>query len=48
MSISISLSDFAGLSPWLALIPFLLLGLLGLALDYLSDRRRANPYRNKR
>lgn len=45
---SLAISDFAGLSPWLALIPFLLLGLLGLALDYLSDRRRANRYRNKR
>lgn len=45
---NISLSDLAGLSPWIALIPFLLLGLLGLAIDYTSDRRRANRYKNKR
>lgn len=43
-----SLSDFTGLSPWIALIPFLMLGLIGLILDYLSDRRRANRYKNKR
>ncbi len=43
-----SISDFSGLSPWWALIPFILLGLIGLALDYLSDRRRVNRYRNKR
>ncbi len=43
-----SISDFSGLSPWWALIPFILLGLIGLALDYLSDRRRANRYKNKR
>lgn len=36
------------LSPWWALAPFVVLGLIGLALDYLSDRRRANRYRNKR
>ena len=45
---SISLSDFAGLSPWIALTPFLLLGLIGWIIDYTSDRRRANRYRNKR
>ncbi len=44
----ISLSDLAGLSPWWAITPFIILGLIGLALDYLSDRRRANRYKNKR
>ena len=48
MSISISISDFTGLSPWWALVPFLLLGLIGLALDYRADRRRANRYKQKR
>ena len=43
-----SISDFTGLSPWLALIPFLLLGLIGLAVDYLSDLRRANRYKPPR
>lgn len=43
-----SLSDFAGLSQWWALAPFVILGLIGLVLDYLSDRRRANRYKNKR
>ena len=43
-----SISDFTGLSPWLAIIPFLLLGLIGWIIDYTSDRRRANRYRNKR
>lgn len=42
------MSIFTGLSPWLALTPFIILGLIGLALDYRSDRRRANRYRNKR
>ena len=45
---NISLSDLAGLSPWWAITPFIILGLIGLALDYLSDRRRANRYKNKR
>lgn len=45
---SISLSNFTGLSPWWALTPFIILGLIGLALDYLSDRRRANRYKNRR
>lgn len=45
---NISLSDFAGLSPWWALAPFILLGLIGWIIDYQSDRRRANRYKNKR
>ena len=45
---SISLSNFTGLSPWWAHTPFIILGLIGLALDYLSDRRRANRYKNRR
>ena len=45
---SISLSNFTGLSPWWALTPFIILGLIGLALDYLSDPRRANRYKNRR
>ncbi len=44
----ISLSDLAGLSPWWAITPFIILGLIGLAIDYTSDRRRANRYKNKR
>ena len=45
---NISLSDLAGLSQWWALTPFIILGLIGIALDYRSDRRRANRYKNKR
>ena len=45
---SISISDFTGLSPWWALAPFLLLGLIGWIIDYTSDRRRANRYKPPR
>ena len=45
---SLAISDFTGMSPWLAITPFIILGMIGLALDYLADRRRANRYRNKR
>ena len=45
---SISISDFTGLSPWWALAPFALLGLIGWIVDYQSDYRRKNRYRNKR
>ena len=39
------------LSPWLALTPFIILGLIGLYLDrrktnHYSDRRRANRYKH--
>ena len=44
----ISLSDLAGLSPWWALTPFIILGLIGLAIDYTPVRRRANRNKNKR
>lgn len=43
-----SLSDFSGLSQWWAITPFIILVLIGLAIDYLSDRRKANRYKNKR
>ncbi len=36
------------LSPWLALIPFILLGLIGLVIDYRADQRRANRYKHQR
>ncbi len=38
----------SGISQWWALAPIILLGLIGLAIDYTSDRRRANRYKNKR
>ena len=43
-----SISDFSGLSPWWALTPFIILGLIGWIIDYTSDRRRANRYKNRR
>ena len=40
-----ALSDFQSLSPWWALAPFIILGLIGLYLD----RRKTNRYkRNQR
>ncbi len=36
------------LSPWLAIAPFVLLGLIGLVIDYRADQRRANRYKHKR
>ena len=40
--------SMSGTSQWWALAPIIVLGLIGLIIDYHSDQRRANRYKNKR